>query len=390
MKILLATESYYPNIDGGAVAQYNLTQSLKKQGHEVSIIAPGHSLRKTIENNNGTTIYRTRAVKLPYYMNGKYYFSPFPLFEVRKIIKKIKPDIINVCSPYPISISAMLWARKYDIPVIGSIHVLPQNMLAPFFNLKSYETIKEYTWRYLVYFFNLVDWATIPTKTGADMFINRGLQTNITPISNGLETKIFNPENDGEYLRNRFGLPDENIVLFTGRINEEKNLDVLIKSIPYVLEKIDAHFLLVGSGGEYKNKLMNLTKELHIEDHTTFTDFLDWKDYPNIYNIADVFAIPAESELQSLVTMEAIASGLPVVVVNNGALPELASMNNGFVFEPKNSKQMAECIVKILSNEKLKNTMGANSLKLIKQHSMDTVTYEFEKTFEKVINMYNK
>ncbi len=130
------------------------------------------------------------------------------------------------------SISAMLWARKYDIPVIGSIHVLPQNMLAPFFNFKIYETIKEYTWRYLVYFFNLVDWVTIPTKTGADMFIKRGLKTNITPISNGLETKIFNPDNDGEYLRKRFGLPDKNIVLFTGRINEEKNLDVLIKCNP--------------------------------------------------------------------------------------------------------------------------------------------------------------
>ncbi|MCJ7572138.1 MAG: glycosyltransferase [Candidatus Thermoplasmatota archaeon] len=390
MKILLATESYYPNIDGGAIAQYNLVQSLKKRGHEVSIIAPGFSLRKTIENNNGTTIYRTRAVKLLYYMKSRYYFSPFPLFEVRKVIKKVKPDIINICSPYPISISAMLWARKYDIPVIGAIHVLPQNMLAPFFNFKIYETIKEYTWRYLIYFFNLVDWATIPTKTGADMFIKRGLKTNITPISNGLETKIFNPDNNVEYLRKRYGLPDKNIILFTGRINEEKNLDVLINAIPYVLEKINAHFLLVGSGGEYKNKLMNLTKELNVTDHTTFTDFLDWKDYPNIYDIADVFAIPSESELQSIVTMEAIASGLPVVVVNNGALPELANMNNGFVFEPKNSKQMAECIVKILSNEKLKNTMSENSLKLIKQHSMDSVTYEFEKTFEKVINMYNK
>jgi len=390
MKILLATESYYPNIDGGAIAQYNLVKSLKKRGHDVSVIAPGHSFRKTIENNNGTTIYRMRAVKLPHYMNSRYFFSPFPLFEVRKIIKKIKPDIVNICSPYPISISAMLWARKYDIPVIGAIHVLPQNMLTPFFNFKIYETIKEYTWRYLVYFFNLVDWAIIPTKTGADMFIKRGLKTNITPISNGLETEIFNPDNDGEYLRKRYGLPDKNIILFTGRINEEKNLDVLINAIPYVLEKIDAHFILVGSGGEYKDKLITLSKELHVADHTTFTDFLDWKDYPNIYDIADVFAIPSESELQSIVTMEALASGLPVVVVNNGALPELASLNNGFVFEPKNSKQIAEYIVKILSNEKLKNIMGANSLKLIKQHNMDSVTHEFEKTFEKVISMYNK
>jgi glycosyltransferase involved in cell wall biosynthesis len=263
-------------------------------------------------------------------------------------------------------------------------------MLTPFFNLKIYKIIKKYTWKYLVYFFNLTDWTIIPTKTGADMFIKRGLKTNITPISNGLETEVFNPENDGEYLRKKFNLPNKNIVLFTGRINEEKNLDVLIKSIPYVLEKIDAHFLIVGSGGEYKNKLMNLAKKLHITDHITFTDFIDWKDYPNIYNIADVFAIPSESELQSIVTMEAIASGLPVVVVNKGALPELANMNNGFIFEPKNSKQMAEYIDKILSNEELKKIMGENSLKLIKKHSMESVTYQFEKTFEKVINIYNK
>jgi glycosyltransferase involved in cell wall biosynthesis len=390
MKILLATESYYPNIDGGAIAQYNLVKSLKKRGHEVSVIAPGFSLRKKIEIKDGTTIYRTRAIKLLYYMKSRYYFSPFPFFEVRKIIKKIKPDIVNICSPYPISISAMLWAKKYGIPVIGSIHVLPQNMLTPFFNLKIYKIIKKYTWKYLVYFFNLTDWAIIPTKTGANMFIKRGLKTNITPISNGLETEIFNPKNDGEYLRKRFNLPDKNIVLFTGRINEEKNLDVLIKSIPYVLKKIDAHFLIVGSGGEYKNKLMNLAKKLHIMDYITFTDFIDWKDYPNIYNIADVFAIPSESELQSIVTMEAIASGLPVVVVNKGALPELANMNNGFIFEPKNSKQMAEYIDKILSNEELKKTMGENSLELIKKHSMESVTYQFEKTFEKVIDIYYK
>jgi glycosyltransferase involved in cell wall biosynthesis len=389
MKILLATESYYPNIDGGAIAQYNLARNLKKQGHDVSIIAPGFSLRKKVESENGTTIYRTRSVKLLYYMNSRYYFSPFPFFEVGKIIKKVKPDIINICSPYPISISALLWARRYKIPVIGSIHVLPQNMLTPFFNFKFYNIIKEYTWKYLVYFFNLVDWATIPTKTGANMFIKRGLRTKITPISNGLETEVFNPKNNGEYLRERFNLPNKNIVLFTGRINEEKNLDVLIKSIPYVLKKIDAHFLLVGSGGEYKNKLVNLAQKLQIKDHTTFTDFLDWKDYPNIYNIADVFAIPSESELQSIVTMEAIASGLPVVVVNNGALPELASMNNGFLFEPKNSEQMAEKIIKVLSDEELKKNMGANSLKLIKKHSMDSVTCEFENTFKKVINTHN-
>ena len=390
MKILLATESYYPNIDGGAVAQHNLTLELKKQGHEVCVIAPGSTYKNKIEKDNGTTIYRTKGVKLPLYMKGRYHFSIFPYFQVKKIIKNFKPDIVNICSPYPIGISAYICARKQGIPVVGSIHILPGNMITPFHKLKNQERIENYSWRYLVYFFNLVDWATIPTKTGADMYKERGLITNITPISNGLKTDLFNPKNNGEYLRKKFGLPKKNIVLYTGRINEEKNLDVLINAIPHVLKEVDAHFLLVGSGGEYKENLIRLSKELNVIKNTTFTDFLDWDDYPNIYSIADVFAMPSEAELQSIVTMEAVASGLPIVVVDKGALHELASMNNGFVFESKNSEQMAGSIVKILKDEKLKKQMGAKSLELIKDHAMESIAAKFEKIYEKVLKKHSE
>jgi len=390
MKILLTTESYYPNIDGGAIAQYNLVNELTKHGHEIYVIAPGFSFKNTVEEDNGTRVFRTRAVKLPLYMKSRYHFSPFPLFRIGKIIKQFKPDIVHICSPYPISISAMLWARKKDIPVIGSIHILPENMISPFFRFESYNLFERYSWQYLVYFFNLVDWTTIPTKTGADMYIDKGLKKNITPISNGLKTEIFNPGNDGEYIRKKYDLPKKNIVLYTGRINEEKNLDVLIKAIPYVVKQIDAHFLICGEGGDYKQMLMDLARELKVDDHTTFTGFLDWKDYPNVYSIADVFAMPAESELQSLVTMEAAASGLPVVVVNKGALPELASMDNGLVFEPGNSKQMADCIAKILLDEKLRKNMGLKSLELIKKHSMESVGSQYEKLYEKILSNHSK
>lgn len=389
MKILLATESYYPNIDGGAVAQHNLVQELEKKGHEICVIAPGYSFKNTVEKENKTKIIRTRAVKLPFYMKSRYCFSPFPLFKIGKTIKKFKPDIVHICSPFPVSISAMLWARKNDIPVIGSIHILPENIVSPFFRLKSYDYFMELSWRYLVYFFNLVDWATIPTKTGANMYISKGLKKNIKPISNGLKTEMFNPKNDGDYLRKKFGLPWKKIVLSTGRINEEKNLEVLIKAIPHVIEKTDAHFLICGEGGDYKQKLIDLTKELKVEDHTTFTGFLDWEDYPNIYTIADVFTIPAESELQSIVTLEAVATGLPVVVVNKGALPELASNGNGLIFEPQNYKQMAECIIRILTDDKLSKNMRLKSLELIKKHTIEAVADQYEKTYEKVIELYN-
>lgn len=390
MKILIATESYYPNIDGGAIAQHNLALELSKHGHDVHIIAPGTSLFTKIEKENKTTVYRIGAIKLPFYMKNRYYFSPFPFFKINKIIKKIKPDIINICSPYPIGFLSRIFAIKNKIPFIGTIHTLPENMISPFFRFKNYKTICDYAWKYLIFYFNLFQIVIIPTQTGADMYKERGLKSIILPISNGLKNNVFNNKNNGEYLRKRFNLPKKNIVLYTGRINEEKNLDVLIKSIPFVLKKINAHFLLCGSGGKYRDDLIKLAQNLGVTKNITFTDFIDWEDYPNIYSIADVFVIPSEAELQSLVTLEAVASGLPIVVVNKGALHELASMNNGFTFESKNSEQMAEFIIKILSDEKLKKAMGKNSLELIKKHSIESVADQYEKVYEQVIENYKK
>jgi len=390
MKILLATESYYPNIDGGAIAQYNLVRELKKIGHEPYVLAPGYSFKNYIEEIDGTQVYRTKSIPLPFYMNNRYRFSPFPFFKVGNIIKNLKPDIVHICSPYPIGGSAYIWARKNNIPVISSIHILPENLLSPFLGSIHYKLFEKRFWNYLIYFFNLADWITIPTQSGADIYHAHGLKDKITPISNGIDTSLFNPKNNGEYLRKKFRLPKKNIVMYAGRITPEKNLDVIIKAIPFVMKKIDAHFLFVGSGGDYKTSLENLADKLKVTKHTTFTDFLDWDDYPNIYTIANLFTIPSEAELQSIVTLEAVASGLPVVVVNKGALPELASSGNGLIFESQNSEDMADKIVQILGDDKLKNQMSKNSLKLVKQHALQSVAKQYVKAYETAIKVFNK
>jgi 1,2-diacylglycerol 3-alpha-glucosyltransferase len=389
MKILFTTESYYPIIDGGAIAQHRIVHELIKKGHDVRVIAPAFSFENTVEDENGSTIYRPRAFVLPFYMNNKYHFSPFPLLYVKKIIEEFKPDVINVCSPYPISICAMILAKKKHIPLVGSIHILPENVLAPFFSSSLYPRMVKYTWSYLVYFYNRVDWATVPTQTGAIMYQENGLKTPVITISNGVNTEMFKPTNKGEYLRERFNLPEKPLILYTGRINQEKNVDVLVKAIPFVLKNIDAHFLFCGSGG-LKPEMIKLTQELGVNAHTTFIDFLDWTDYPNIFPLADVFVMPAESELQSIVTLEAIATGVPPIVVNKGAVPELVGAQNGLVFEPQDSTQLANNIITILSDEQLRNTMKKNSLKLSEQHSMNVVGSQYEQVYEKILSLPKK
>lgn len=386
MKILFTTESYYPNIDGGAIAQRNLVKELLKKGHNVRVIAPGTRFVNYCDKDDNYLIYRPRGLTLPGYMSNRYKFSFFPYFQVKKIIESFHPDVINACSPYPTSLSALHIARKKNIPFVGSIHVLPQNMLAPFLHKKSYEFLEPYAWKWLIWFFNHCDYAVVPTRTGADMFQEHGLEVNITPISNGINIQRFTPSNDGAYLRKQFNIPDKPIVLYTGRINEEKSLDVFIKSIPLVLQSVDAHFLIVGSGGNYRNFLIDLTKKLKIEQHTSFLSFLPEEDFPNIYSLADLFVMPSEAELQSIVTLEALASGLPVVAANKGAVPELVTLDNGLLFESGDSQQLANQIIYLLHNDHLRCGMGKKSLEIVRHHTMDYVGSAYEKIYNSLLS----
>jgi glycosyltransferase involved in cell wall biosynthesis len=259
-------------------------------------------------------------------------------------------------------------------------------MLAPFLHKKSYEFLEPYAWKWLIWFFNQCDHAVVPTQTGADMFQEHGLEVNITPISNGIDNQRFTPSNDGAYLRKQFNVPDKPIVLYTGRINEEKSLDVFIKAIPLVLQSVDAHFLFVGSGGKYRNFLIDLSKKLKIEQHTSFISFLPDKDFPNIYSLAHLFVMPSEAELQSIVTLEALASGLPVVAVNKGAVPELVTSDNGLLFDSGNIQQLADQVIYLLHNDHLLCSMGKKSLEIVQNHTMDFVGSAYEQVYKSLLS----
>jgi glycosyltransferase involved in cell wall biosynthesis len=389
MRILFATESYHPNIDGGAVAQGNLVRQLSLHGHHVGVIAPSSTFKNYEEKHEDATIFRIAGVTLPIYR--EYKFSPFPLRRVKRIIDNFRPNVVNVNSPYPIGLSALYYARKKGIAVVGLNCTQPENMFMAVSRTSFvFNFLNHLGWLHLIRFYNGCDYVTSPTKTGVNILKRNGLKVDASPITNGIDLKIFNPKNDGSKLRKLYSIPDKPVVLYTGRISGEKRLDVLIRAIPLVLEKLDVHFVIAGDGREAMS-IRDLATKLNVRNNVTFTGFIDWKDFPNIYKIADLFAIPSEAELQSIVTMEALASGLPVVATNKDALPELAhDAQNGYLFEPGNAEDMAAKIIAILSDDNLRKRMGARSLEIIQEHSLEKVGFQYEKVYREVINRKGK
>ncbi|MBN3037631.1 MAG: glycosyltransferase [Candidatus Diapherotrites archaeon] len=384
MRVLLASESYWPNIDGGAVAQHNLALRLAERGHEVAVVAPGNRFENYVEEDCGTTVFRQRALTFPPY--DVYKVTLFPHHNVGKVFKAFRPDVVHAHNPYQVGRAALHFSKAFSVPIVGSNHLQPENLLMSVSRFRSlYSPLKSVGWRFIVDYYNRCDAVVSPTRTAVDLLVGAGLRVPAQPISNGIDLERFSPKNHGEYLRDKLGLPDKPIVLYAGRLSGEKHLEVLLRAVPRVVWECGAHFVLVGSGRERGN-LVALAGSLGIEESVSFTGFLDAADFQNVYALADVFAIPSEAELQSIVTLEAIASGLPVVATNKDALPELVhDGKNGFLFEPGDSGALADRLIALLSDPLLRKRFGRESRRIAEPHSIERVVSSFEGVYASVL-----
>ena len=136
---------------------------------------------------------------------------------------------------------------------------------------------------------------------------------------------------------------------------------------------------IVGDGGE-REYLENLAKDLELEKSVEFLGHISDEELPKVYERATVFAMPSIAELQSIATMEAMASGRPVVAADAMALPHLVhDGDNGYLFPPDDVKAFADRLLKVLTaDQKELDRLSENSLHLIQSHDMERTIKIFE------------
>jgi glycosyltransferase involved in cell wall biosynthesis len=221
---------------------------------------------------------------------------------------------------------------------------------------------------YLTGFANRCDRVTAPTATALLLLRDHGLRAPSQVVSNGVDLDEFSPGQADESLRRRYALPaGRPLILAVGRLSPEKHLHVLIEELARQ-DATDAVLALAGSGPD-QERLRSLAARLGVAERVFFTGFIPGADLPGLYRLADVFAIASEAELQSLVTMEAMASGLPVVAVNAGALGELVHPGeNGFLTRPGLVGDVAASLDLLCRDPVLRARMSKAGLRIIADH----------------------
>ena len=386
MKIIIGSESFAPNISGVAVAAGMLAKNLAKDGHQVWVFSPSKNSTNCHEKNEaGYTIVRLKSIRHPFRRDFRVTF--LPKREVAREVKKIKPDLIHLHDPTSIALELLRVAEVFKIPVVMTNHFSLDYITSYLRFLKPFHRqIKLVMKKYLVNFYNRCDQVLCPSETVRKDLLGWGVKVPVEAVSNGVDLDRFFSYSDLALTKVKYHLPNNPLVLYAGRIDKDKKVEVLINAIPEVITNFpSAHFVIAGDG-DLADSMKKLAEKLEVGKYITWVGWVerDCADLEMIFQASALFAIPSDIETQSIATLEAMASGLPVVGANGGALPELIKPGeNGYLFEPGNDADLAEKIVVILKDDKLRKKMGERSLQLIVKH-------EINESYEKIKSIYSQ
>lgn len=386
MRIITVLDSYPPDLNGGAYFTHRLALSLQKRGHEILVICPSKSFKQGYTEYEGVRLYGVRSWPIPSYKNFRVCWPLFIKKGIVDTIQAFKPDLVHLQGKFFLGGLTYRACRKLHIPLMATNHFMPENFFHYTHLPKRFENwFNNYSWKIVVEMLSNVEKVTTPTKTAAKLLESVQLKREVHVISCGVDLEKFKPNQDASLLRERFHIPNKPILLYSGRLDKEKNLSMVIQAFKLARQQIDAHFVIVGRGAE-KSNLEAQRQSLDLNQHITFTDYLSDKDYPAIHGLADCFVNASTAELQSIVALEAIASGLPLLGANAMALPELINEGlNGYLFEPNDIKTLANYIVAVLSDPLKSKQMGLESRKIAQFHDIGSTAQQYEALYQEII-----
>lgn len=385
MRIGIFTETYTPYISGLVTSEIMLKKALEKQGHEVYIVTAN------LESFKYDYDEKERVLKIPGIPTGIYDSRLSSIYPVRAVnkIKSWNLDVIHSQTEFAIGTFARLFAKQYNIPLVHTYHTMYEDYI--YYITKGY--FERSSKKLLEYFtkFYCETTATeliVPTHKTYKLFKEKyKFEKNINIIPTGIEVERFYNENidnnELKELRKTLKIDkDDFILLFVGRLAEEKNVEFLIKAEKKLQEQNKNIKLLIVGDGPDKEKYEKYAESLGLTDSIIFTGKSAWEDMPYYYHLADVFVTASKTETQGLTIIEAMASNVVPVCMRDEAFSSMVTEElDGLFFETE--KEYMDHIIRLYNNPK-------ELEKFDKQARIQAETYSSKYYGERVLEVYNR
>jgi glycosyltransferase involved in cell wall biosynthesis len=346
MKILQVTPFFSPVHGGSAEVPYQLSKELAKRGHEVAVYTSDYKLSS--EYVSSISEIEVRSFKTWLGM-AKFFITPGMAVRVKKAIKNF--NIVHMHNYYTFqNVILHHYVKKHDIPYVLQAH----GSVATYFERGSLKKIFDAIWGYAI----LKDASKLiaVTPTEAERYKSMGVsEDKIEIVPHGINpTEFEDLPRRGEFRR-KYGLNDyQSIILYLGRINKIKGLDLLASAFAGLSGDFnEAKLVIVGPDDGYLLALERLIKQLEIEEKVLFTGPLYGEEKLQAYVDADVYVLPSSYEIFGITVLEACACGTPVIVTDRCGIADVIDNQAGLVV-PYDKNQLQDVLRHVLSDDQMR------------------------------------
>ena len=388
MKIAIYSDNYYPEMSGISDSIILLAKELAKAGDKVNFYVPRYSVKNflisklpPVELELGENIVVFRLPALPYppapTKQGRF---ALPVLSSWRHIKKFDPDIIYTQDFFSAGIEALLVSRLLKKPLVGTNHTPVQEFIR--YSPIHCKWVERLILKYVSWYYNQCTRITAPCRTILEEMRAHGYKKGGLPLSNPISLADFKPVDRGakEELKRKFGLTSAT-VLYTGRLAEEKHIDVIIRAVAIVQKSIPGITLVCTGYGNAETGLKQLVRTLCLEKNVFFMGYVESNSFVQLYQASDIFTVMSTAETECIGMIQAMATGLPVIGANAGGLPEYLSAECGYIIEPGDSETLAKKIIYLLENPHQMEKLGQGGVEHVKIFAAGKIAKKWQEIF---------
>lgn len=344
MKVGFFTTTYLPISYGSVTSVRNFRKGLKELGHQVYIFTPRFADYQDRESN----IYRCPSLMYGYKIKYPLAVPFHPA--AKRHVKKLKLDVIHCHQPFSVGAQGLSIGRALKIPIVFTHHCRYEDYVHYIPPVLPRGPIKWYVKKQATKFANRSDYVIAPSGSIKKMIESRGVIKPIKVLPTGIEWERFQ-DGDREKVRNENKIEDNEILIMnSGRIDEEKNIRFLIRSLFHLLEKDKKIKIMFVGEGSLRNEIEKQAQNRRIVSQVMITGLLPQQQMQHYYAAGDIFVQASLTETQGMSLLEALATGLPAVAVRaTGAVDQIEHNKTGLLVD-NDEKVFSSAVQELLKN----------------------------------------
>ncbi|MCR4404317.1 MAG: glycosyltransferase family 4 protein [Candidatus Acetothermia bacterium] len=347
MKIGIFTDTYLPEINGVVSVVRLMERELRREGHEVTVFAPTHPEQGSVAAEAyrfpswNFIFYKGRRVALPYN---------------RRALRAISGlEIIHSHDPFSLGLLALWASKRYSIPHVHTYHTFyaEYRRYLPWPIRPSRRMTEEMSRA----FCNRCDAVIAPSEQMAEELRKYGITRPIFALPFGVDEEEFARQPAWD-VRAALGLPDQDLLLYVGRLGMEKNLWFLLRAYKRLLQDRPQARLIIAGDGPYRHELEGYAAELGLRESVIFTGYLPRERLIDLYKQATLFVFASKTETQGLVLVEAMMAGLPPVAVGAMGVLDVVTPSETGLLVGEDEEEFARACLSLLEDERERERLG--------------------------------